>query len=274
MNSEPLNLDTIKARQKAMWMAGDYGKFARYLEPGAMEFFGRLKITPGLCVLDIACGAGQLAIPAARAGADVTGVDIAVNLIEQARARAQAESLSARFDEGDAEQLPYQDHSFDLVISLIGAMFAPRPERVAAEMVRVCRPGGRIVMGNWTAQGLIGQMFKINASHVPPPPGIPSPLLWGDETAVRERLRHGVAELYLTRRLYPIHYPFGVAELVEFYRTYYGPTQRAFQALDEQGQTALRRDLEQHWSAHNRATDGMVQVQSEYLEISARRAAD
>ncbi|MDA1108100.1 MAG: class I SAM-dependent methyltransferase [Proteobacteria bacterium] len=274
MQTEPLNIDALKAKQKSMWMAGDYGTFSRYLEPGAMKFFARLTVTPGLRMLDIACGAGQLALPAARAGAEVTGLDIASNLIAQARARAGAEDLPAHFDEGDAEQLPYADGSFNLVVSLIGAMFAPRPERVAAEMVRVCRPGGRIVMGNWTAQGLIGEMFKINARYVPPPPGLPSPLLWGDEATVRERLRNGIADIQLTRRPYPIRYPFGVAELVEFYRTYYGPTQRAFEALDEPGQAALRRDLEQHWSSYNRATDGTVHVESEYLEVVAPRGAD
>jgi ubiquinone/menaquinone biosynthesis C-methylase UbiE len=155
----------------------------------------------------VACGAGQISIPAARAGARVTGVDIATNSIEQARARAQDEGLDARFEEGDAEMLPYEDASFDLVVSLIGAMFAPRPERVAAELVRVCRPGGRIVMANWTPEGFVGQMFKIIGKHVPPPALMSSPLLWGDEATVRERLSDGVAELHVTKRQYPFYYP-------------------------------------------------------------------
>ena len=201
-------MESLKTRLKATWMAGDYGHFAQYLEPGALEFLARLPIRAETSVLDVACGAGQLAIPAARAGARVTGVDIATNSIEQARARAQAEGVDARFDEGDAEMLPYEDASFDLVVSLIGAMFAPRPERVAAELVRVCRPGGRIVMGNWTPEGFVGRMFKIIGKHVPPPPLMPSPLLWGDEATVRERLQDGVAELHLTERRYPFHYPF------------------------------------------------------------------
>ena len=272
MTTIALEMETLKARLKATWMAGDYGTVAQYLEPGALEFFAQLEITPGARVLDVGCGAGQLALPAARAGAVVTGVDIATNLIEQARARAAAEGLAIQFDEGDAEELPYEDGSFDVVLSLIGAMFAPRPARVAAELVRVCRPGGRIVMANWTPGGIIGQMFKINGRHVPPPAGMPSPVLWGDEAAVRERLREGITELRLTRRLYPFKYPFSPPEVVEFFRTYYGPTLRAFAVLDSGGQAALRRDLEQLWSAHNHAADGTTHIESEYLEAIATRS--
>src|SRR6266508_2194259 len=162
-------MEALKTRLKATWMSGDYGHFAKYLEPGALEFLSRIPIEPGMRILDVACGAGQISIPAARAGAKVTGIDIAPNLIEQARARAQAENLDAHFEEGDAEMLPYPDSSFELVISLIGAMFAPRPEWVAAELKRVCRPGGKIIMGNWTPGGFVGQMFKAHGKHVPPP---------------------------------------------------------------------------------------------------------
>ena len=160
-------MQLLKARLKTTWMSGDYGYFARYLEPGALEFLARIPIKAGERVLDVACGAGQIAIPAARAGAQVTGIDIATNSIEQARARAQAEGLKIQFDEGDAELLPYPDASFDLVVSMIGAMFAPQPERVASELVRVCKPGGRIVMANWTPEGMIGQMLRrsANTSH-------------------------------------------------------------------------------------------------------------
>jgi SAM-dependent methyltransferase len=264
-------MQTLKTRLKATWMAGDYGHFAQYLEPGALEFLARLSLTPGTRMLDVGCGAGQIAIPAARAGVNVTGVDIAANLIEQARTRAAAEGLSVQFDEGDAEMLPYEDASFDVVVSLIGAMFAPRPARVAAELVRVCRSGGRIIMINWTPTGFVGQMFKVNAKYAPPPSNMPPPVLWGDEATVRERFREGVAELTLTRHFYPFKYPFGPAEVAEFYRTYYGPTQRAFAALDAEGQAALRRDLEALWSAHNRATDGSTYLESEYLEVVAIR---
>ena len=264
-------MESLKGRLKATWMAGDYGHFAKYLEPSALEFLARLPIQAGTRLLDVACGAGQIAIPASRAGAQVTGVDIATNSIEQARARAQAEGLNARFDEGDAEMLPYEDASFDLVVSLIGAMFAPRPERVAAELVRVCRPGGQIVMGNWTPEGFVGQLFKTIGKHVPPPPLMPSPLLWGDEATVRERLHDGVAELQLTKRQYPFYYPFAPNEVVEHFRTYYGPTNRAFAALEGAGQEALRHDLDQLWTEHNSASDGTTRYDSEYLEVVAVR---
>jgi SAM-dependent methyltransferase len=264
-------MEAIKAKQKATWMSGDYGHFARYLEPGALEILARISIEPGMRILDVACGAGQISIPAARAGAKVTGVDIATNLVEQARARSQAENLDARFDEGDAEMLPYSDGSFDIVISLIGAMFAPRPERVAAELKRVCRPGGRIIMANWTPNGFVGKMFKIHGKHVPPPAIVPPPVQWGDDETVRERLQEGTSHLKLNRRLYSFQYPFPPADVVEFFRTYYGPSLKAFAALDPAKGAALRRDLESLWSEHNTATDGTTFVEAEYLEVTAIR---
>ncbi len=264
-------MEALKARLKATWMSGDYGHFARYLEAGALEFLSRIQIEPGARVLDVACGAGQTAIPMSRAGAKVIGVDIATNLIEQARAHAQAENLDARFDEGDAEMLPYEDGSFDIVISLIGAMFAPRPERVAAELKRVCRPGGKIIMGNWTPSGFVGQMFKTMGKHVPPPALMAPPVKWGDADVIRQRFTDGISHLRLSRHLYPLRYPFSPAEAVEFFRLYYGPTNKAFAALDAEKQSALRSDLEQLWTEHNTAADGTTLVLSEYLEVVAIR---
>ena len=264
-------MEALKARLKATWMSGDYGHFATYLEAGALEFLSRIKIEPGARVLDVACGAGQTAIPMSRAGAKVTGIDIAANLIEQARARAQAENLDAHFDEGDAEMLPYPDGSFDMLISLIGAMFAPRPELVAAEMRRVCRPGGKIIMGNWTPSGFVGQMFKIHGKHVPPPAIMPAPVKWGDEDTIRGRFENGTSHLKVSRRIYPFRYPFPPADVVEFFRTYYGPSYKAFAALDAEKQSALRADLEQLWNEHNTATDGTTSIGSEYLEVVAIR---
>lgn len=265
-------MEALKARLKATWMAGDYGHFARFLEPGALEFLARLQLQPGTSMLDVACGAGQIAIPAARAGIKVTGIDIASNLIEQANQRAAAENLDVRFEEGDAEALPYEDASFDTVVSLVGAMFAPRPDKVAAELVRVCRPGGKIVMVNWTPEGHVGQMFKIIGRHVPPPPLMPSPLKWGDEATVRDRLGVGTTQVLVEKRLYPMRYPFGPNEVVEFFFTYYGPTNRALAALDSDGQAALRAELEQLWAANNQAQDGTTDVQAEYLHVTAIRA--
>jgi SAM-dependent methyltransferase len=252
-------------------MSGDYAKFATYLTKGAMDFLASCDIPSGSKVLDVACGAGQTAIPMARLGIKVTGLDIASNLIAEARKRAQAEGLRVQFDEGDAEDLPYDDASFDVAFSLIGAMFAPQPHKVASELARVSRPGGRIIMGNWTPGGFVGQMFKTMAAHVPPPPGVPPATLWGDEATVRERLGEYVSDLQMTRRLYPFQYPFGPAEVVEFFRAFYGPTNRGFSALDADKQAALRHDLEQLWSLHNQATDGTTYVKAEYLDVQAVR---
>lgn len=272
MNAPIPDLAALKTRLKGVWSAGDFGQIARSYEAGAAEFVADLTIAPGLRVLDVACGTGNLAIPAARAGATVTGVDIAPNLVEQARARAVAEGVRAQFDEGDAEELPYKEGSFDLVLSMFGAMFAPRPERVATELTRVCRPGGRIVMANWVPTGLIGQIFKATAAHVPPPAGMPSPLLWGDEATVRERFKDGIHDIRFHRRAMTFAFPFSPSEVVEYWRQYYGPTQKAFAALDAKGQAALRRDLEALWSDHNQATDGTTRVESEYLQVTAVRA--
>lgn len=272
MTNGSSEFEALKARLKATWMAGDFGKFAQFQEAGAEEFVARLELSVGIHVLDVACGSGNLAIPAARTGAIVTGVDIATNLLEQGRARAQAEGLSIQFDEGDAENLPYDDATFDIVATLFGAMFAPRPAIVAAELVRVCRPNGRIVMANWTPTGFVGQSLKATAAHVPPPPGFPPPVLWGDEANVRERLQEGISDLRLVRRFTPLKYPFSVSEVVEFHRLYLGPTQRAFYTLNAEGQAALRHDMERLWSEHNQATDGTTHVEAEYLEVIATRA--
>ena len=223
-------------------------------------------LTPGTLVLDVACGSGNLSLPAARTGAIVTGLDIAPNLIETARVRAAAKGLKIRFDEGDAEQLPYINGSFDVVVSMFGAMFTPQPDKAAAELLRVCRPGGRVAMANWTSAGFIGQMFKTTAAHVKPP-NMPSPLLWGDEATVRERFGSDVSEIRLTRRMISFRLPMMPEKTVDYFRVWYGPTLRAFAALEEDGRAALRRDLTRLWSAHNRATDGTTHVESEYLEV-------
>ncbi len=264
-------MEALKSRLRATWIAGDFGEIAKSIETGAEEFVARLDLKPGMKVLDVACGTGNLAIPAAHAGADVTGIDIAPNLIEQAQARAADERLEARFDVGDAEALPYDDASFDVVMTMFGAMFAPRPDMTAAELIRVCKPGGVIAMANWTPEAFTGQMFKTNAKHVPPPPGMPSPILWGTEDAVRERLADGISDLQMTRRKITFTYHFGPAEVVEHFRKYFGPTQKAFESLDADGQAALRADLERLWTENNHATDGTTQVESEYLEVRATK---
>src|SRR5438067_886135 len=191
MGTTAPDIRALKAKMREAWMAGDFGVIARYAEASEEEFVARLKLAPGKRVLDVACGTGNTAIPAARSGAHVVGVDIAPNLLAQARDRAQDAGVVVDFREGDAEQLAFPDASFDLVMSIFGAMFAPRPERVASELLRVCRPGGMIAMGNWTPSGFVGKMFALNAKHVPPPPGIPTPSLWGEESVVRSRFGEG-----------------------------------------------------------------------------------
>lgn len=265
-------MSALKTKLRATWIAGDFGQIARFYTDEAADFVNRLGLKPGMKVLDVACGTGNLALPAARAGAEVTGVDIAPNLVEQARENATREGLKAKFDEGDAEALPYDDASFDVVATMFGAMFAPRPELVAAELKRVCRPGGVIAMANWTPAGFIGQMFKTMGAHVTPPAGMPSPLLWGVEENVRQRLGEGISRLESRPQMLKFAFPFSPAEVVEHFRSYYGPTQKAFGTLDESKQAALRKDLEQLWATHNRATDGTTDVDSEYLEVIATRA--
>jgi len=266
------DLAALKTKLRATWIAGDFHQIAKSYVAGAEKFIENLNLKPGMKVLDVACGTGNLALPAARAGAIVTGVDIAPNLIEQARENAKREGLNIQFDEGDAEALPYDDDSFDAVVTMFGAMFAPRPELVAAELKRVCRPGGFIAMANWTPAGFIGQMFKTMSSHVPPPAGMPSPLLWGKEETMRERLGEGIAKLESRPQMCTFEFPFPPAGTVETFRTYYGPTNKAFGTLDEEKQAALREDLERLWTEYNRATDGTTSVDSEYLEVIAIRA--
>lgn len=263
-------MESLKAQLKKIWTAGDYDRFSRFMEGSAREFYERLTITPGSQLLDVGCGSGQFALMAAKDGIEVTGVDLADNLVERARARAQAEGLRACFEEADAESLPFEDASFDVVVSLIGAMFAPRPELVARELLRVCVPGGTIAMANWTPQGFIGQMFKAVSKFIAPS-GMPSPVLWGDETTVRERLGHGLSPLSLTKRQYLFSYPFPPAEVVEFFRLYYGPANRAFASLDAEGQAQLRHELEALWTVHNRAGAGCTTVFAEYLEVIGTR---
>jgi SAM-dependent methyltransferase len=264
-------IESLKSRLRTTWMAGDYDHFSRFLENGARSFYERLDVPPGAHLLDVACGSGQLALIAAREGVRVTGVDIAENLIERAQARSIAEGLQARFEVADAESLPFPDTSFDVVVSLMGAMFAPRPHMVAGELVRVCVPGGTIAMANWTAGGFVGKMFKTIARFIAPS-GMPSPVLWGDEAIVRERFGSGVSHLSVARRHYTFNYPFPPSDVVHFFRLYYGPTNRAFASLNRTGRKSLYQELETLWSAHNRARNGFTVVEAEYLEMIATRA--
>ena len=264
-------MEALKGRMKSTWEAGDFGVIARMVEKGGDDFVQNIGIKPGMKVLDVACGTGNTALPEAKKGAEVIGVDIAANLIEQARARAEAEGLRIKFEEGDVEDLRYRDDSFDAVVTMFGAMFAPRPDVTASEMIRVCKPGGFIAMGNWTPEAFTGQMFRIGAKHVPPPPEMSPPLQWGMEELVRERFSEGIADLKMNRRKITFTFDGTPEEVVEHFRQYFGPTNRAFASLDEAGQAALRKDLVDHWTNHNQATDGTTKVESEYLEVIATK---
>ena len=273
MSASGIPIQKIKDSMRATWMAGDFGVVARTIAGSAEAFISRLDLPSGAKVLDVACGTGNLAIPLARQGAIVTGVDIAPNLLVQGRERAAAENLTVTFDEGDAEKLPYADASFDAVVTMFGAMFAPRPEIVASELARVLKPGGMLAMANWNPASFTGQMFKASGRHVPPPPGIAPPALWGDEATVRERLARNFTKI--ETKIIPIDFdlPTSPAGAVAFFRKYFGPTQVAFGRLDEAGRAALAADLESLWAGANVAPDPAdhTLIRNEYLQVLATR---
>jgi len=271
--SDGPSIDQVKAAMRASWMAGDFGVIAKTISGSAESFVGRLGVAPGARVLDVATGTGNVAIPIARLGCDVTGVDIAANLLDQARERAAAEQLAVQFDEGDAEALPYPDACFDLVVTMFGAMFAPRPALVAAELARVLKPGGLLAMANWNPASFSGRMFKVGSQHAPPPPGVPPPVLWGDETTVRERLSPYFTNVATS--LVPIDWDmtFDPAGAVAFFRKYFGPTQTAFNRLDEAGKNAFAADLEALFAGANVSPDpaNHTLIHNEYLQVTAIR---
>jgi SAM-dependent methyltransferase len=267
MNAASPDLSQLKSTMKSTWMAGNFGEIAKYAAKEGENFVARLGPKPGQRVLDVACGTGNTAIPAARTGANVIGVDIATNLLDQARQRAAEENLSAKFQEGDAEELPFKAAEFDVVISMFGAMFAPRPELVVKELLRVCKPGGLIAMANWTPEGFVGKTFRATANLAPPPPGVPAPVLWGDEKVVRERFSTGVAKLTTERHNVNFKYPFGPERVVALFREYFGPTKMTYSRLDASGQAQFTSTLESLWKEHNQSTDGGTSIESEYLEV-------
>jgi SAM-dependent methyltransferase len=248
---------------KALWEKGDFTRIAAGMRESGDALVESLGITEGLDVLDLGCGDGTTALPAARRGADVLGVDIASNLVEEGNRRAQAEGLTnCRFQEGDASNLDLDDDSFDLVVSIFGAMFAPRPFDVAKEMVRVTRPGGRIVMGNWIPGDptLVAQILRISSAYSPPPPeGFVSPMTWGVENDVVDRFgAAGVQpeKVSFARDTYRFNFPAPPADLVGEFRSYYGPTMNAFDAAETNGKTAeLEQELVALFNSQNDSPD-------------------
>ena len=268
-----LYMHRLKQTMRDTWTAGDFGKIAKTSVREAEAFVSRLDLPAGALVLDLACGTGNLAIPLAKRGACVTGLDIAPNLLEQARERAAAEGLEVSFEEGDAEQLPYPDATFDAVVSMFGAMFAPQPARVVEECARVLKPGGQLAMANWTPGGFAGRMFQVTARHAGTPLGIDPPVHWGHPMVVRSRLARWFENVELDVITMRMDFPGSPAQAVLFFRTWFGPTQAAFNSLDEAGQARLAADLELLWAEGNTAPDpaSRTMIDNEYLQVVARR---
>lgn len=264
------SLTELKARQQKTWSSGDYGKIAWLTVPLADVLCDAVDLRPGATVLDVATGTGHVALAAGRRFCDVTGVDYVPSLLETARRRAEAEELPLDFREGDAEQLPFGDASFDYVLSAIGVMFTADHERAAHELARVCRPGGVIGMANWTPTGFVGEMLKTVGRHVPPPAGAKPPPLWGTEEYVRELLGDRVSEVSFTARTVTQRFP-SSAFFADFFVTHYGPTLKAAEALPDEARRAYRDDLVALADRSNRATDGTLVHDWEYLVVVARK---
>ncbi|NII29776.1 class I SAM-dependent methyltransferase [Pseudoflavitalea sp. X16] len=269
MSNSTIQQDTASTQatpnpNKALWEKGDFTRIAETMRESGTALVARLGVTKDLMVLDLGCGDGTTAIPAAKLGAKVTGVDIARNLVEAGNLRAQAEGLTnVTFQEGDATNLQgLEDKTFDLVISIFGAMFAPKPFDVAKEMVRVTRPGGRIVMGNWIPGDptLVAQILKISSAYTPPPPeGFVSPMLWGVESHVLERFQKaGISpeNISFAKDTYIFNAPFPPTEFVARFKNYYGPTMNAFEAAEKSGKAVeLQRELEELFNSQNKSTE-------------------
>jgi SAM-dependent methyltransferase len=266
-----IDFPAIKARQQKTWASGDFSEVATTIVSAAERLVDEADLRAGWRVLDVATGSGNAAIAAARLGCSATGSDYVLELLERGRERARAERLEIDFVVGDAEELPFGDAAFDAVTSIYGAMFAPRQEQVAAEIIRVSRPGGTVALASWTPEGFLGAMFKTIGSHVPPPPGVQSPMLWGTEARLEEIFGADVEWTAHNRRIFNFRYR-SAEEFVDFFITYYGPTLKAFEAAGDDG-PALRTDLVELAREWNRLDDdaGAIAIPGEYLESVGRR---
>ena len=266
-----VDLAAIKARQQAAWSAGDYAIVGTTLQIVGETLCEAVDLRSGERVLDVAAGNGNATLAAARRFAEVTSTDYVGALLERGQERAQAERLEVTFEVADAEDLPFRDASFDVVLSTFGVMFTPSHERAAAELVRVCRPGGRIALTNWTPDGFIGQLFKTIGKYVPPTPGMKSPAMWGNRAHL-DMLFGGGAAVTATAKTFTFRYC-SPDHWVEVFRTYYGPVLKAFEAIDAEARPALEADIYTLIDTFNVAEDGTLVVPSEYLEVIITKSA-
>jgi SAM-dependent methyltransferase len=261
----------IKERQRDTWSSGDYAVIGTTLQIVGESLCESVDVAAGERVLDVAAGNGNASLAAARRGCDVTASDYVPALLAGTRARAASEGLDIDTRQADAEALPFPDASFDVVLSTFGVMFSPDQERAASELLRVCRPGGRIGLANWTPTGFIGQVFKTIGRQVPPPAGISSPLAWGTEPRLTELLGPGTSTIELQPRHFVFRYR-SAEHWLDTFRTYYGPTLKAFAAIDDSARAGLEHELVGLAAASNTATAGALRVPSEYLEVVATKA--
>jgi SAM-dependent methyltransferase len=265
-----LDLNTVKSREQKTWASGHYAAVAARFHPISERLVEAADLSAGARVLDVATGSGNVAIAAARRGCTVTGVDFVPELLQQGRARTAAEGLKVEFVEGDAERLAYPVAAFDAVMSCVGVMFAADQERAAAELVRVCRPGGTIAVACWTPDGFIGELFRTIGRRVPPPPGLRSPVDWGGERRLRELLGDAVTWLRMARREFVMRFT-TAQEFADFFRANYPPTWKAFEALDDEHGQLLNADLVELARQYNRSADDTVKMPWAYLEAVAER---
>jgi ubiquinone/menaquinone biosynthesis C-methylase UbiE len=266
----PADLAAIKTKQQGTWASGNYAIVGTTLQIVGEELCEALDIRSGQKVLDVAAGNGNFTLAAARRWCDVVSTDYVKALLEQGRSRAVAEGLEIEFREADAEALPFQENGFDAVGSTFGVMFTPNQERAAAELLRVCRPGGKIGLANWTPDGFIGQMFKTVGKHLPPPAGVKPPLLWGTTARLAELFPQTAASIKVHSREFVFRYK-SADHWLEVFRTYYGPTLKAFAALEPRAQAALAIDLKALVEKFNRSGDKTMVVPSEYLQVVITR---
>ena len=263
-----IHFAAIKGLQQQTWAAGDYSKIAAPMMLMAELLCEAVDLCAGQKVLDVATGSGNTALAAARRGCEVIGIDYVPALLERGRERAAVEQLQVSFQEGDAENLPCPDKSFDVVLSTIGAMFAPDQEKAARELLRVCRPGGTIGLTAWTPDGFVGEWFRLTAGYVPPPPGIRPPTFWGTEEGLIELFGDEFESLQTTRRAFFFRYR-SAAQWLDYFRTYFGPTRRAFETLDPGRQECLAKDLVELVRRFDRSCDQTMIVPGNYLEVVA-----